>query len=69
MEIIKIKDEFIKLGQVLKLAGWVGSGLDAKMVILDGLVKVNGEIVLQRGKKIYQGDIVEFDGKSLKVQN
>jgi len=63
MEIIKIKDEFIKLGQVLKLAGWVGSGLDAKMVILDGLVKVNGEIVLQRGKKIYQGDIVEFDGK------
>ena len=69
MEIIKIKDEFIKLGQVLKLAGWVGSGLDAQMVILDGLVKVNGEIVLQRGKKIYQGDIVEFDGKSLKVQN
>ena len=69
MEIIKIKDEFIKLGQVLKLAGWVGSGLDAKMVILDGLVKVNGEIVLQRGKKIYQGDIVEFDGKALKVQN
>ena len=69
MEIIKIKDEFIKLGQVLKLAGWVGSGLDAKMVILDGLVKGNGEIVLQRGKKIYQGDIVEFDGKSLKVQN
>ena len=69
MEIIKIKDEFIKLGQVLKLAGWVGSGLDAKMVILDGLVKVNGEIVLQRGKKNYQGDIVEFDGKSLKVQN
>ena len=69
MEIIKIKDEFIRLGQVLKLAGWVGSGLDAKMVILDGLVKVNGEIVLQRGKKIYQGDIVEFDGKSLKVQN
>ena len=69
MEIIKIKDEFITLGQVLKLAGWVGSGLDAKMVILDGLVKVNGEIVLQRGKKIYQGDIVEFDGKSLKVQN
>ncbi len=69
MEIIKIKDEFIKLGQVLKLAGWVGSGLDAKMVILDGLVKVNGEIVLQRGKKIYQGDMVEFDGKSLKVQN
>ena len=69
MEIIKIKDEFIKLGQVLKLAGWVGSGLDAKMVILDGLVKVNGETVLQRGKKLYQGDIVEFDGKSLKVQN
>ena len=69
MEIIKIKDEFIKLGQVLKLAGWVGSGLDAKMVILDGLVKVNGEIVLQRGKTIYQGDMVEFDGKSLKVQN
>ena len=61
MEIIKIKDEFIKLGQVLKLAGWVGSGLDAKMVILDGLVKVNGEIVLQRGKKIYDYKIVGTD--------
>ena len=69
MEIINIKDEFIKLGQVLKLAGWVGSGVDAKMVILDGLVKVNGDCVLQRGKKIYHGDIVEFDGKSLKVEN
>ncbi|MCI9199575.1 MAG: RNA-binding S4 domain-containing protein [Lachnospiraceae bacterium] len=68
MEIIKIRDEFIKLGQVLKLAGWVESGAEAKEVILDGEVKVNGECVLQRGKKIYGDDIVEFDGRQMKIQ-
>ncbi len=68
MEIIEIKDEFIKLGQVLKLAGWVESGADAKEVILDGEVKVNGECVLQRGKKIYHDDVVEFDGKKMKIK-
>ena len=49
---IKIRDEFIKLGQALKKAGVVGSGVDAKMVILDGQVSVNGQTELQRGKKL-----------------
>lgn len=66
---ITIKDEFIKMGQLLKLAGLVDSGVDAKFVIEDGLVKLNGETELRRGKKIYKGDIVEFDGKEVTVTN
>lgn len=68
METIKIKDEFIKLGQLLKLAGFVDSGVDAKYVIQDGLVKVNGEIDTRRGRKIVAGDVVEFEGKKVKVE-
>lgn len=68
MEIIKIKDDYIKLGQALKLAGLVESGLDAKYVIQDGLVKVNGEVEYQRGKKLVNGDIVDFDGNSIKIE-
>ena len=69
MESIKIKDEFIKLGQLLKLAGFCDSGVDAKLVSKDGLVKVNGEVETQRGKKIHDGDIVEFENKQVKVVN
>ena len=68
MEIVRIKDEFIKLGQVLKLAGLVDSGVDAKLVIQDGLVKVNGEIDTRRGRKIVAGDIVEYQGSKVKVE-
>ncbi len=68
METIRIKDDFIKLGQALKLAGLVESGLDAKIVIQNGLVKVNGEIDTRRGKKLVDGDIVEFDGKKFKIE-
>ena len=57
MQEIKLRDEFIKLGQALKAAGLVGSGVDAKLVIQDGLVKVNGETEVQRGKKLYDGDV------------
>ena len=67
MESIKIKDEFIKLGQLLKLAGFCDSGVDAKFVIQDGLVKVNGKVETQRGKKLHDGDIVEFENKQIKV--
>ena len=69
MESIKIKDEFIKLGQLLKLAGFCESGVDAKFVIQDGLVKVNGKVETQRGKKLHNGDIVEFKNKQIKVVN
>ena len=69
MESIKIKDEFIRLGQLLKLAGFCDSGVDAKFVIQDGFVKVNGEVETQRGKKLHDGDIVEFENKQIKVVN
>jgi len=68
MEKIRIKDDFIKLGQALKLAGLVESGVDAKFVIQDGLVKVNGQSCTQRGKKLINGDIVEFDGNSFEIE-
>lgn len=69
MEIIKIRDEYIKLGQALKLAGLVESGVDAKIEIQEGFVRVNGEVELKRGKKIYAGDVIEFDGQQVKVEN
>lgn len=68
MEKIKIRDEFITLGQLLKLANLVSSGIEAKMVILDELVLVNGEVETRRGKKIRSGDIVEFNGQQIVVE-
>lgn len=68
MEIIKLREEFIKLGQALKAAGLVESGVEAKEVIQDGLVKVNGEVDTRRGKKLYDGDIVSFDGIDIKIE-
>ena len=68
MEIIKLRDECIKLGQALKAAGFVESGVDAKFVIQDGLVSVNGEIEVQRGKKLYAGDVVSFDGQEIRIE-
>ena len=68
MEIIKLRDEYIKLGQALKAAGCVESGVDAKFVIQDGLVSVNGEIEVQRGKKLYAGDVVSFDGQEIRIE-
>ena len=69
MEEISLRegDDYIKLGQLLKKANMMSSGMDAKMVILDGLVSVNGEVELRRGKKIYPGDVVTFEGESVKV--
>lgn len=64
---IELREDFIKLGQALKAAGLVGSGVDAKFVIQDGLVKVNGETEFQRGKKLYDGDIVTYNGESVKI--
>lgn len=67
MQNLKIKDEFIKLGQALKLADLVDSGVEAKLVIQDGQVLVNGETEYQRGKKIHDGDIIEFEGSQVKI--
>lgn len=67
METIKLRDEYIKLGQALKAAGLADSGLDAKLFIKSGLVKVNGNVELQRGKKLVDGDIVEYDGNTIHI--
>lgn len=64
---IRLKDDYIKLGQALKASGLVGSGVDAKFVIQDGLVKVNGETQLQRGKKLYEGDTVTYQGETVQI--
>ena len=63
-----MKDDFIKLGQALKAAGLVESGVDAKFSIQDGLVKVNGQVETRRGKKLVAGDVIEFDGNSVKIE-
>ncbi|HBI74088.1 MAG TPA: RNA-binding protein [Lachnospiraceae bacterium] len=67
MQEIKLREEYIKLGQALKAAGLVESGVDAKTEILDGNVKVNEEIEYQRGKKLYAGDIVEFKENQIRI--
>ena len=68
MNNIVISDEFIKLGQALKKAGLVSSGVEAKIVIGEGKVKVNGEEELRRGKKLYKGDTFTYDGKTFTVE-
>ena len=67
MQEIVIKDEYIKLGQALKKADLVSSGVEAKIVIQDGQVTVNGETELQRGKKLHDGDVFSYDGETVKV--
>lgn len=67
MEIV-LKEDYIKLGQALKAAGLVDSGVTAKLVIADGLVKVNGETEYQRGKKLHAGDTVSYDGEEITIK-
>jgi ribosome-associated protein len=70
MEIVKLRetDDFIKLGQALKKAGLESSGVDAKMDIQSGAVKVNGEVEERRGRKLYDGDVFEFNGVKVKIE-
>lgn len=68
MEIIKLRDEYIKLGQALKAANLVEDGVEVKLVIQDGLVKVNNEVDIRRGRKLYDGDVVSFDGQELRIE-
>ena len=67
METIHLREDYIKLGQALKAAGLVESGVDAKNVINDGFVKVNGEVELQRGKKLVDGDLVDYKGQKIQI--
>ncbi len=67
MEEISIKTEYIKLDSLLKFSALVGTGGEAKTVIGEGLVSVNGETCLERGKKVRPGDTVEFEGQKIRV--
>ena len=67
METSVLRDEFIKLGQALKAAGLCETGAEAKMVIQDGMVTVNGQVETQRGKKLYGGDEITFQGETVKI--
>ena len=69
MNEIKIKDDFIKLDAALKFSGAIGTGGQAKMVIQDGMVLVNGEICTMRGKKLRNGDTVEFEDVKFIIKN
>lgn len=68
METIRLRDEYIKLGQALKATGMVESGVEAKEVIQEGLVMVNGETDTHRGRKLYGGDVVLFDGEEIRIE-
>lgn len=68
MEEVRIKDDFIKLGQALKLAGLVDSGVDAKMAIQGGHVEVNGCVETRRGKKLVDKDEVSFEGNTFVIR-
>ena len=67
MHTIRLKDDYIKLGQALKAAGVVESGVDAKFAVQDGLVKVNGQVETQRGKKLHGGDQVTFGEETIQI--
>ncbi len=68
MQVINIRDGYIKLGQAIKAAGLVESGVEAKLVILDGKVQVDGKVELQRGKKLFGGEIVTYNGEKIKIE-
>ena len=67
--VIKLREEYIKLGQALTAAGLVESGVEAKDVIVNGEVKVNGKTEIQRGKKLYGGDMISFNGAEIKIED
>ena len=64
---VKLRDEFIRLGQALKAANLVESGVMAKLVIQDGLVSVTGDVETRRGKKLTDGDVVSFEGETIQI--
>ena len=65
---IHLREEFIKLGQAMKKAGLEESGVDAKVDIQNGLVKVNGEVETRRGRKLYSGDTVEYENVQVQIE-
>ena len=68
MEIIELREEYIKLGQALKAAGFVEDGVEAKLVIQNGEVTVIGEADTRRGRKLYDGDLVSYNGNEIQIK-
>ena len=68
METIKLREDFINLGQALKAAGFVESGVEAKEVIQESKVLVNGEVDTRRGRKLYEGDVVSFENQTIEIK-
>lgn len=68
MEIIKLREEYIKLGQALKAANLVEDGVEAKFAIRDGEVKVNQETETRRGRKLYDGDVISYNGEEIRIE-
>lgn len=68
METVRLRDDYIKLGQALKAAGLVESGVDAKYAVQGGEVRVNGWTETRRGKKLISGDIVEYKGDTIRIE-
>lgn len=68
METVRLRDDYIKLGQALKAAGLVESGVDAKYAVQGGEVRVNGRTETQRGKKLVSGDVVEYKGDTIRIE-
>lgn len=68
MEIITLREDYIKLGQALKAAALVEDGVEAKLVIKDGCVTVNGEVDIRRGRKLYDGDVVCYNGNEIQIK-
>ena len=69
MDVIRLRDEYIKLGQALKASGLVESVAEAKEVITEGMVCVNGEADTRRGRKLYPGDVITYNGEEVKIEN
>ena len=69
METVEIREgeEYIKLGQAIKKAGLVSSGVEAKIVIQNGEVMVDGEVDTRRGRKLFGGEVISFDGEEVKI--
>lgn len=67
MDFIRIRDDYIKLGQAMKLAGMVNEGVEAKFAVQNGEVTVNGEVDTRRGRKLYEGDMFCYKGQEVKV--
>lgn len=68
MQLIQLRNEYIKLGQALKAAGLVETGVEAKIMIQEGLVRVDGVVCTQRGKKLTGGEMISYNGQEIKIQ-